>query len=333
MAKVYLTSLTDKEYSDAISKGLDWLNFASTLKPHSKVFIKPNLTFPTYRKGVMTSPEALRAVLEVLKNYTQHITVCESDSGGYNRFSMDEVFRQTGIRDMADRLGVRVLNTSFSQSKEIKVRTALKTLNVALPDEVFDDCDLFITMPVPKIHMNTLVSLSLKNQWGLIQNPSDRLKLHPYFKHVIYAINKALPRSISIVDGRYGLTRSGPMRGDVVELNWLMVADNIFAADFVCTHLMHLNPLKISYLRYALRKEGITDFSSMEFNTDYRQFYSSVPFYLKRAWTDYPGLFAFRSRMLAYVGYESPVAALLHRILYLFREPFYDYSLSKDIKR
>jgi hypothetical protein len=54
--------------------------------------------------------------------------------------------------------------------------------------------------------------------------------------------------------------------------------------------------------------------------------FSELPlerFCLHRSWTDYPGLLAFHSRALAYLGYESPLAKPLHRLLYRFREPFY----------
>jgi hypothetical protein len=49
-------------------------------------------------------------------------------------------------------------------------------------------------------------------------------------------------------------------------------------------------------------------------------------FYLKRAWTDYPGLWAFHSPALSYLAYFSPLVGVLHRMLYLFRKPFYDYD-------
>jgi uncharacterized protein (DUF362 family) len=188
--------------------------------------------------------------------------------------------------------------------------------------ELLEETDLFITVPVPKIHMNTKVSMSVKNQWGVIQSPALRLKLHPYFSRVVYLVNKALPKSISIIDGRYGLTRSGPMRGDVLELDWLLVADNLFAADFLCCHLMSIATSSISYLRRIFRWEGIRGLDQFTLNQDWRPF-ASDRFYLERAWTDYPGLFCFKSRAVAYVGYESPLAAGLHRLLYLFREPFY----------
>ncbi|MBK7260236.1 MAG: DUF362 domain-containing protein [Ignavibacteriae bacterium] len=186
------------------------------------------------------------------------------------------------------------------------------------------------TVPVPKIHMNTGVSISVKNQWGIIQDPAERLKLHPDFAEVIYAVNKNLPPIISIVDGKFGLTRSGPMEGDALELNWLMLSDDLFRADFLCCQLMGIDPMSISYLRTIFEREGITGMSDASLNRDPAPFTTGTPFFLKRKLTDYPGLWAFHSRPLAYLAYRSPLAGLLHRLLYLVRTPFYDYG--KDRK-
>lgn len=323
--KVFLARLGDN-YAEVMGEGMEWTGLRSLVDSSTRVCIKPNLTFPTFRKGVMTNPEAVEGIIRYLKDFTNHITICESDSGGYNRFSMDEVFRNTGLTDLAREYDVRVVNMSNEPARSILVLHKGRKLSVPLPRFLFDETDLFITMPVPKIHMNTYVSLSVKNQWGVIQNPPDRLKLHPYFWKVIYEVNKALPRIISVVDGKYGLTRSGPMRGDEVELNWLMISDNIFAADYICCLLMGISPESVPYLRRIFREEEIFGLRDVVLNTDYSQFVSQHPFYLKRAWTDYPGLVAFNSRLVAYLGYHSPLAGLLHKLLYLYREPFYDYD-------
>ncbi len=317
--KVFLDRLTGG-YANPMKDGLKWIGALDRLSASSRVCIKPNLTFPVYRKGVMTSPTALEAIVRVLLDYTRNITICESDSGGYNRFSMDKVFVATGIDKLKARYGVRTLNLSGEPSRTITCRCGLRSLAVPLPITLLDETDLLITMPVPKIHMNTTVSMSVKNQWGVIQEPAQRLKLHPYFKHVIYAINKALPPTISIIDGRYGLNRSGPLEGDPVALNWLMVADNIFAADSTCCRLMGIEPMKVPYLKFILQRENI---GQIDFNRDYRDFVCKESFHLKRKWTDYPGLLAFNSRLAAYVGYESPLAAGLHKLLYKFRKCFY----------
>ena len=277
----------------------------------------------------MTNPDALEAVVKHLRNFTNHITICESDSGGINRFSMDAVFRKTGIFEFAQKHDVTIANLSFTPPHDIIVPHWSGDLTIRLPALILEETDLFITMPVPKIHMNTKVSLSLKNQWGIIQIPAERLKLHPYFDKVIYAVNKAIPRAISIVDGKYGLTKSGPMEGDVVPLNWILISPNIFAADFVCSHLIGIDPFAVPHLKYSLAAEHIRDFSQIELNDDIKKFSVQNRFYLKRKWTDYPGLLTFNSRLLAYVGYESSLAKPLHKLLYLFREPFYDYNKSE----
>ena len=321
ISKIYIDGING-HYLQTIRKGMDWISLSKKLKWGDSVSIKPNLTFPTFRKGVMTNPEALEALIVYLKDYTDRITICESDSGGYNRFSMDKVFRATGIYGMTRRYGVRVVNMSYEPSRQIQVHFGISKLSVPLPTLLLDETDLFITMPVPKVHSNTIVSIAIKNQWGVIQEPSLRLKLHPYFKEVIYQVNKALPKTIAIVDGKYGLTRSGPMIGDIVNLNWILLADNIFYTDYVVTELMGLDYRKIQYLKYIFEKERINSLKGVEFNTDYSKF-KKENFYLKRKWTDYPGVFTFNSRLLAYIGYESFLAKPLHWLLYRFREPFY----------
>jgi len=321
VAKVFLERL-DGTYDAPLERAFSFLGDAAAIRTGDRVCIKPNLTFPEFRKGVMTNPEALEAVIVYLKNYTQNITVCESDSGGYNAFSMDEVFRATGIAEFAKRYGVRIVNMSSLPSEDVRFRWRMRRFSVPLPTLLLHETDLFITMPVPKVHMNTIVSVALKNQWGVIQQPSLRLKLHPYFKEVIYQVNKALPRSVAVVDGKYGLKRSGPMRGDVVDTNWLLVSDNLFVTDRVVTELMGLDFRRIPYLRHILAKEHAQSLDAVEFSTDYRPFVRN-DFYLERAWTDYPGVMTFNSRALAYVGYESALAKPLHWLLYRFREPFY----------
>ncbi len=317
-ARIFIDSLSGN-YSDPIRKGFDYLGVTGKLRPSDRVAIKPNLTFPFYRKGVMTNPEAVEALVVCLKEFTDKITICESDSGGYNRFSMDEVFTTTGLKEMAAWYGVRILNLTNVKSRSISFRAGWRRLNVPLPAILLDETDLFITMPVPKVHSNTGISVSLKNQWGVIPEPSMRLRLHPYFNEVIYRINKALPRSISVVDGKFGLTRSGPMRGDEVELDWILLGDDLFRVDEIVCRIMGFNPAHIPHLRHALRLEGER---KIDFNTDYQRF-ATNKFYLEREWTDLPGFLTFNSRALAYVGYESILARPLHWLLYRFREPFY----------
>ena len=319
--KIFIERLGNS-YLAQIQEGLSYIDIASKVKPGDTVFIKPNLTFPHYKKGVMTSPECVEQLVLALKDYSTNIIIGEADGGGYNRFAMDEVFEKTGIRAIAKRHNVRLVNLSKLAAREIHFGYKGREFAVPLPRLLLDDVQLFITAPVPKVHSNTGVSMSIKNQWGCIQEPSLRLKLHPYFKKVILEVNKALRVNVSVIDGRYGLNRNGPLRGDAVELGWIMISNNIAAADFACCTLMGIDPLSLKYLAFYKENEEVPALEDIQFSQDYRGFIGTK-FYLKRDFWDYPGYFAFRSSFLAYLAYHSPFARFLHSVMYLFREKFY----------
>ena len=325
MFPVYLGSLVSKSYLENFRDGLENIQFQKIVNKDTHVFIKPNLTYPEYKPGVMTNPEAIAAAIQAINDYTSHIWIGDSDSGGYNRFSMDNVYSQTGIREICEKFNAKIVNLSSVPRRPINFEFQKNQFTLDLPVLLLDEMDLTITMPVPKIHTNTLVSLSFKNQWGCIPDNQDRLRLHPYFRHVILEVNKAIRTKIVIMDGKYGLNRNGPMIGDPVELNWVLVADNIGAAARLGCMLMGIPLNKVNHLRYAERLGMIPPINEILLNQDIKLF-QKHKFYLKRKWTDLPGLIAFNNPAIAYLAYFSPVAGLLHKLLYLVREPLYDYE-------
>lgn len=324
---VHLSALTSG-YPAAVEAGLIHIGFFEKARAGATVFLKPNLTFPTYRPGVMTSVECLRAVTECLIARGCKVIIGEADSGGYNRFSIDEVFERMGINELARQTGARVVNVSFTEPEICKLRIGPRKISVPMPRLLLHEIDAFITLPVPKIHMNTLVSLSIKNQWGCIQDPNERLKLHPYFAEVMFELNRRLPQAHSIIDGRFGLNRSGPMSGDAVELNWLLAANDLVAADRVCCRLMQIDERRVKYLQHFRREGWWTPFDDIAINDGWENL-RKERFYLKRKWTDLPGFACFNNSFLAWLGYHSPFAGFAHWLLYLFREPFYDYESEK----
>jgi uncharacterized protein (DUF362 family) len=99
-------------YLPVIREGLMHVDLGARLKQGDTVFIKPNLTFPVFRKGVMTNPECVEALIIALKDYTDRIVIGEADSGGYNRFDIDGVMEKTGIKAMGRKYGIRTVNLS-----------------------------------------------------------------------------------------------------------------------------------------------------------------------------------------------------------------------------
>ena len=56
---------------------------------------------------------------------------------------------------------------------------------------------------------------------------------------------------IGIADGITGMEGNGPLHGSPRNLGRIVLADDPVAADFVCTRLMGLNPLRVNYLAQA----------------------------------------------------------------------------------
>ncbi len=325
---VFLKHLEGSNYGPVIEETLEHIGFFKTVPAGGRVFLKPNLTFPEFRPGVMTSLDCLRAVTLCLLKHGYKVIIGEADSGGYNRFSIDEVFKGMGIDQLAAETGAELVNVSFTEPEWLEVRAGWRRLRVPMPRLMLSEIDAFITLPVPKIHMNTQVSMSIKNQWGCIQEPAVRLKLHPYFAEVMYEFNSRLAHAYSIIDGRYGLNRTGPMLGDVVDMNFVLGSNDLVAADRVCCRIMQIDEARVKYLQYFRSRGWWSKYEDIHLNDDIAR-YQKERFYLVRKWTDYPGLICFNNAFLAWLGYHSPLAGFAHWLLYLFREPFYEYDKEK----
>jgi uncharacterized protein (DUF362 family) len=321
--RLYIDRIGD-QYRTRISEGLNHIDVRSRLKAGGRVFIKPNLTYPRFKPGVVTTPECVEALVLALKDYTSHIIIGESDGGGYNPFAAEEAFESLGLNAIAQRYGAEIVNLSQVPSKNIQVESGRHHVAVPLPAILLDDIDLFITVPVPKMHSSTTASISVKNQWGCIPEPSIRLTLHPYFNQIIWEINRRLS-PVTVVDGTFGLNRTGPLHGDPVPLDWVVISNDIVAADLACFKIMGVDPFAVRPYPFLKSIGEWPDLAKVAYNRDFQEF-AGQQFFLKRELMDFPGAFAFRWRWLAHLAYHSSLAALLHKVMYLFRNELFEYK-------
>ena len=319
--RVFISPLGE-DTSETIREGLNWINASRLLTPGTHVFLKPNLTFPQFRPGVTTTPAFIESAIIALKDYPIKITVGEADSGGFNRFSMHDVYRALGIDEICRRQGVGLVNLYDLPRTYIPFEYNNKTSQIPIPNIFSEQIDFTITLPVPKIHMNTGVSLSFENQWGCIPDPQDRLRLHPAFKQAVLEINKHVKTRMVLADATYGLNDNGPMLGIPEQLNLTLISDDIGGAAVGLCRLMGIDYRNISHLKYAEARNWIPDPTLIQYNCPPEEL-SSKKFYLKRKLTGLPGFTAFNNSAFAWLIYFSPAAALLHKAYNLVRKPFY----------
>src|SRR3989339_93782 len=279
-ARLYIYDLRVNQIEELLGQALDFIGLKNKLKPGYRVFLKPNLGHPKFKPGVTTTPQLLEALIKILRDYGCKVIVGESD-GGYNSYEVKDAFHDYGLYDLEKKYGIRVVNLSQLPFEFLTVHKFGRDFKIEMPKILLHEIDAFITLPVPKVHAMTQISLSYKNQWGCVPNVM-RLRYHPVFNEAIFAINQAIKNKYTIIDGTYGLTRSGPMVGDSFKLGWLIASDSFEAADLITAKMM-----------------GV---------------------YLKRDHWNYLALFAWVHPAINHFFYESMFADLLHKIMYTFRK-------------
>ena len=319
MNKVFIRSLSEQGVEpEDLRLAFEWLDWERLIPYGSKVFIKPNLTWPIPLPGVTTSPKAMESLAVLLKERTDQIIFGESD-GGYHAYEVEDAFEGHQLYALRDKYGIGVVNLTDQPAENFEGIIGGKKVSVNLPSFLLHDIDVFITMPVPKTHVMTKVSLAFKNQWGCIPSPM-RLREHYDFDHKIILINRLLQPKLSVVDGTYFLSGAGPMTGDAIRMNLLIVGDDIGATSSITCEIMGFSPNSIQHFK-AAKREGLFPHNHDEIitNVPISQF-KSFQFDMSRALLDWISLIGFRSRFLTYLFWDSSFANTLHKFLFLVRK-------------
>ncbi|RLI26966.1 MAG: hypothetical protein DRO52_01510 [Candidatus Hecatellales archaeon] len=242
---------------DAVVKAVKLLGgMDRVVKPGEKVLLKPNLGHPKhYTTGATTNPEVTKALVKLCYEAgAKKVYVAESPSWGYD---VKEVFQITEIESVREAGGELVsLDETPFQEVEIPGARYLRKVRVArLPFE----CDKVINIPVMKTHMQTTVSLSLKNLKGLLPG-KEKVKLHmvrtddpsmPGLDIAIAEYNTVVPCHFNVMDGTVGMEGPGPADGEPVNMGLILAGFNRVAVDAVTSAVMGFNPQEINHIRFA----------------------------------------------------------------------------------
>lgn len=300
---------------EAISSALEESGILARISRTTRVALKPNLTYPYYKRGVTTSPEVVKETIRVLRCHTDFIAVVESD-GGYGAWAATEAFKGHNLYALADEFGVEIVNLCDEERELISFSSRGNNYQIPLPTRLLHKTDLLISMPVPKIHCMTGLTLSYKNQWGCIPDPM-RLRSHFIFDDAIVAINRAL-RPAVLADGTYFLDRNGPMEGgDPVRMDLIIAASDAGAFDLYVSELMGFPWRRVRHLKRAVESGDMPSrLEDVSFNLNPVKARIRT-FRLERTSRNWIALAGFRSRFLTWFLYESWFGrVVIHPVFY-----------------
>lgn len=289
------------------------------VKRSKTVFIKPNLTYPEYKKGVTTRIEFIRSLaVTILRSNPELKIIIGEGEGGSGSYSMTEAFKTMGFYELEQQIPqIKIINLSEVPARTVEIDTLRGPYKLELPEIFFTEIDFAISCPVPKVHCMTRITLSYKNQWGCLPDVM-RLRNHYMFDYLIARVADLLKFKYAFLDGKYGLTTNGPMNGDPIEVNWFAASNSLGAFDTVVSEMMGFDWKTVGHLQTAAKDGFIPERKNVKIIGDLESL--KRKFILKRDLWNYPALAAFQSKSLTDLVYLSKYAKFIHDIMYTFRK-------------
>jgi uncharacterized protein (DUF362 family) len=236
---------------EPVFKALDLIDYKRALAGYDKVLIKVNfITTKTWDTGATTDPIVVEAIIKKLEDLPVKVYVVESDATITNA---DKAFKATGMEDMCRRNGVEWLNLRHVEDKvKLEVPNGEVLKSITVPRLVTESA--VISAAKLKTHVNTTVTLGMKNMFGLLP---DKFKGKYHMKgisNVVVDINTVLHSALTVIDGFVGMEGQGPIDGTPVQMNLIIAGTDPVATDATAARVMGFNPFKIKHIRKAFEK-------------------------------------------------------------------------------
>jgi uncharacterized protein (DUF362 family) len=234
-----------------VFKALDLIDYRSALVGYDKVLIKVNfIVEKTWDTGATTDPIVVEAIIKKLEGLPVKVYVVESDATMTNA---DKAFEATGMKDMCSRNGVEWLNLRYvKDTVKLAIPNGEALKSITVPRLVTESA--VISAAKLKTHVNTGVTLGMKNMFGLLP---DKFKGKYHLKgisKVVVDINTVLRPALTVIDGFVGMEGQGPADGTPVQMNLIIAGTDVVATDATACRVMGINPYEIKHIRKAYEK-------------------------------------------------------------------------------
>jgi uncharacterized protein (DUF362 family) len=245
---------------EPVFRAIDLIPFKESLEPYDTVLVKPNLiTSHTYETGITTDPIVVEAVLRKVQDLGKKVLVVETEGG---ITSPDDAIVETGMIDVINRVGSEYINMRKLKDKvELVVENPRKIRKFKVARMATESA--IISVPSMKTLHHTVITMGLKNMFGMLTTRA-KYPMHRHgMKNVIYDICKTLPPTLTVIDGFYGKSGRGPWEGTPVKMDTIIASTDPVAADATGARCIGIDPMSIDYIRW-LSEEGLGEINNIE---------------------------------------------------------------------
>ncbi len=203
----------------------------------ARVLLKPNLVSGRLHNGLAcTNGEFIAAVAEFFLDLGAAVAVGDSPAFG----TAKGVMAACGISRALKKLPVQLVN--FGTPQQIKLASGL---SAGIAREALD-CDVLVNLPKVKTHSQLLVSLAVKNFFGVVvgfRKPwihACHGDIGNRFETLLVDLLAVLPESCTLADGVVAMHREGPVLGKPYPLGLIAGSANPVAIDTALLNVLNV---------------------------------------------------------------------------------------------
>ncbi len=255
-----------------IRENLEAIFSELTFVPGKRVYVKPNLCgrLPIL-PGENTSIKVMDALIEALRARGCEVIIGHGALLGTRERHTPfvQTLRESGFAKYLTMPGVAVVDLDELERREVTVDGTTFHLPIAF---LWDEVDTYINLAKIKTHMETGVSLSLKNQMGL-PTPADRKMMHRTdLEQGIARLGRALAPDLNILEGYPAMEGNGPHHGSAKNLRLLAAGTDMVELDSLMAILLGYTPAEITHIMAAAQM-GVGNPASPELARLNRKYY------------------------------------------------------------
>jgi len=230
------------------------------------ILIKPNICFPhPPSKGTITSPLLVEELCQILTQHGKRVAIGEASAIGND---IEEAFAVSGYQDVANRLGVKLLNFQRSRTIWIDFPQGRVLKRIPITEELLR-FEYIINVAKFKTHAETVFSGALKNIKGLTPRGEDKVAMHmDDINWSIVDMNRCVKPDFHIIDGINALGGLGPsLAGEVFPLGIIGASPDPVALDAACCRIAGIDLKSVKYIGYAAQS-GLGSYEDIELAGD-----------------------------------------------------------------
>jgi uncharacterized protein (DUF362 family) len=225
----------------------------------SRVLIKPNLCMPAPSgTGVLTNARVTEAVTRVILELgPRSVIIGDGAIAGYDfpGFSTHQTFAESGMTEVARKLGVELRNLNTDRVSEVTVREPHVMEKVKVAKTAIDS-DVIISVPVLKTHIRTHITLSLKNMKGIMPGAEKRKSHRIGLDLAITDLISVVRPDYAVIDATVGMEGLWKTPQDSREVGLILAGRDALSVDIVGTLVMGVDPNQVMHLQYIAKQTG-----------------------------------------------------------------------------